>query len=377
MVGRSGKIVALGLAGLLGCSMGQTRLNDVFSERSTGAKPGAMARLEVKLRASPSPPEVAVVVGVTDDGVVGMPLVDGDPWEYRHALSSRPEVVSEVVVGAGGGELFCLRAATGERLWARPIGGLEMIGAGDDGEVTVVTLSSPSGQSNTVLAVERDGSVLRQLETSKRLGRPGVLRGMAFVPWMERHVTAYNLLSGEEVARFTSRHGLSSVLLDDGSLFFGDQTLMRFDEQLSLLPADELPRLELPELAPFGALRVLPRLADARAVLAGQPDRVRAYARPTSRGSPLGLRGGVFYTAQNREVEAYRAGHERPRWSRILPEPTLCGAPYDGGLAVCGPSGRVLLLDEKKGTSVVTLALGKPLRSCVMQVASLRVNGPR
>lgn len=361
---------ALGLLGLqlAGCGAGQTHLEGVFQEEHS---PGSMARLEVAMRGARVPEGAALAIGAVSEGIVGISLVGGSVWEFRHALSTRPEVVGGVVVGSGGGQVFALRASTGALLWARPTGGLELIGAGDDGELTVVTLASASGQSNTVLAINRGGQVQRQLETSKRLGRPAVLRGVAFIPWMERHVTAYDVLLGQEIARLSMKRGVSAAVVGQGALFFGDQTLVRFDEQLGLWPADQLPRVELPEGGLQGSPRVLPRVKDTRALLAGEPDRSRVYALPTEPGGPLGLRGGRYYVTSHRAVIARRTDGEIPLWVRLLELPPLGGAAFPGGLALCDESGKISLLSEVSGNVEATLSLGRPVLSCVVQGGAL------
>lgn len=137
-----------------------------------------MNRLRSKRCGGSRRPEgTAVAVGATAEGLWGVPLGGGSFWEFLHPISSRPEVVGGVVVGVGGGEMFALRASTGAPLWTRPVGGLRAHrGRGRRG-ITVATLVSSVGQASTVLAVGRDGQVLRQLETDRRLGKPAVVRG--------------------------------------------------------------------------------------------------------------------------------------------------------------------------------------------------------
>jgi outer membrane protein assembly factor BamB len=366
-VGRqAARLLGLTLVALAGCGTGQTRVNEVFHEDSTPRSGAPMGRIEARLRQVALPLGSAVAIGALDDALLGLPLGGGEVWRFTHPQSSRPVIAGRVVLSSGGGELVGLDALTGKRLWARPTGGLELIGAGDDGEITVATLTSVSRRSYTLLAVNRDGVVLRQLETEERLGRPAVIRGLAFVPWGERFLTAYDLLLGEEVARLTLREGLSSAFLEDRTLFFGDARLVRFDELLAQLPADELPRAALPEIAPFNPLRMTPRLDDQSRLIAGVPDRVRAFARPVARGLPMGVEPH-FYTAFFRLVQAHQAGHEGPIWVHAGDSDVIGGVAFAGGLAICDSGGRVRLLDEASGAVLVERSLGRALRSCVVQ----------
>ena len=74
------------------------------------------------------------------------------------------------MVGSGGGEAFALDAKSGAVLWRRPTGGIPLLGAGDDGAVTVVTFRKAGGAGSVLLAVAHDGQVVRQIETEKPLG---------------------------------------------------------------------------------------------------------------------------------------------------------------------------------------------------------------
>ena len=64
---------------------------------------------------------------------------------------------------------------TGRLLWRRPTGASPLLGAGDDGTVTVVTFRKAGGAGSVLLAVAHDGQVVRQIETDKPLGAPAVL----------------------------------------------------------------------------------------------------------------------------------------------------------------------------------------------------------
>src|SRR6185312_2546036 len=127
--------------------------------------------LQQKLANVPIPrgADVAVAVAGNGDKMIGQPLGGGAKWTFAHPLDTRPLIAGSVVVGSGGGELFALDATTGRRMWARPTGGLRLHGAGDDGHVTVVTMTSGTGAGSTMLALLRDGSVQRQIETDKVL----------------------------------------------------------------------------------------------------------------------------------------------------------------------------------------------------------------
>lgn len=352
-----------------GCGGEQTPLGEVFREENSTR---SLAKIEGFLRPVLGKKEsTPIAIGVTQSAILGQPLTGGSGWRFDHPVSSRPEISGTVIVGVGGGEVFALRASDGTLLWTRPSGGMELLGAGDDGSTTVVSLRSSAGRWSMLLAMDRDGQVQRQLETEQHLGRPAVLRGIAFIPWANRHVTAYDILLGQEVARLSMHRGLSNALLDQGNLLFGAQSLVRLDEQLARWPADELPRAEIPEIPLLSTPRMVPRLEDTRALRAGPTDQLRVYARATPIGEPIGLLRGRFYFSYHQVLLAQKKEGELPIWVRLLEQPMIGGDVFRGGLALCGEDGHVLLLGESHGTTEANFSLGQPVLSCIVQGGSL------
>ena len=126
------------------------------------------------------------------------------------------------MIGSGAGELFALDATTGKQVWARSTGGLPVRGAGDDGNLTAVTLGNAESPGSVLLVIARDGSVKRQVETDKVLGVPAMLGGYVFVPWSNQYVSAFDSVSGEEVARITLREKVSRAWTQSAALYFGE-----------------------------------------------------------------------------------------------------------------------------------------------------------
>ncbi|HEY2509689.1 MAG TPA: HEAT repeat domain-containing protein, partial [Polyangiaceae bacterium] len=125
------------------CGGGTTSIR-LFSTDWSNDGGKSMDALRQKL-AGKRPPvgtDVVVAVAGNSDKIVGLPLGGGSKWTVDHTLDARPVIAGTVVVCSGGGELFALDAATGRKLWTRPTGGLKVHGAGDDGNLTVVTMSS-------------------------------------------------------------------------------------------------------------------------------------------------------------------------------------------------------------------------------------------
>jgi outer membrane protein assembly factor BamB len=364
---------ALGAAALAlaACGGGQARLRSIFDRTSSKDARERVERLVADLQDVPVYPGADLALGVLPGLLVGAPLGGGVVWRFEHPLDARPLLTGGVVVGVGGGELFCLRASNGQRLWARPVGGMRLIGAGDDGRTTVATFASRSGVGYVLLAVDRDGVVLRQLETEEPIGQPAVVGNVAFLSWGQRFVTAYDLLHGEEVARLPLPTEAGHALTIGGALYFGEAGLARFDAEL-VREGERAQALFLPKSPLLGAMPWLRPTAETRDLSSGRADRVRAYARPAPYGEPVGYEGDVVYATYERLVLGLRPSTGALRWIYVHDGPVVGAAAFEGGVALCDARGRVVLLERDSGLVASMRSLGAPVGACVVQADGLR-----
>jgi outer membrane protein assembly factor BamB len=225
-------LLAASLAALVQACGGDLGRPKTFSTDWADDQGKSITAVYDRLRGAKSATATDLVVSVADnDTLIGTPLGTGSPWTAKHALDARPIVAGGVVVVSGGGEVAALDAATGKKLWARPTGGLALLGAGDDGKVTAVTLSR-GGSGSTLLVVGRDGSVKRQIESEQTLGDPEVVSGVVFVPWANQYVSAIDVESGDEIGRVTLRDKVSRAMTVGGTLYFGEMAFVRFDDKI-------------------------------------------------------------------------------------------------------------------------------------------------
>src|SRR5690606_35138116 len=118
----------------------------------------------------------------------------------HYPFESRPILAGSVVVGVGESYMIALDAVSGEEIWRRKaIGWLR--GVGDDGETTVVSLEGVSGKRSVMLAIDRDGNIVRQFYETAAVGSPAVFDEFAFLPYGEGFVVVFDLIRGSEVAR--------------------------------------------------------------------------------------------------------------------------------------------------------------------------------
>jgi outer membrane protein assembly factor BamB len=364
------KRLALAVIVLGACGGGQTHPN-LFSTNWTDDGGASIAAVQQKMGAAKPAigADVAVGVGGNSDKVLGIPLSGGTAWTFAHAVDVRPTVAGSVVVGEGGGELFCLDAASGRKLWARQVGPMKMRGAGDDGKTTVITLAQHEEPGSVLLAVERDGSVARQIETDKALGVPAVLGGYAFVPWSYQYVSVLDLTSGDEAARFVIRGKVSHAFAQSGWLFFGEQDLFRFDDKIRNASRNMATRFTLPQRELPGVPSLMAPGDQPLGPVANAYDKTRMYVHP--KGDAVGFDADRFYGTYFRLAMAFDAKTTKLAWVHDLPVDLVGAAAGPSSFVLCDQSGKVLVLDAATGGVERELSLGGPVKSCTVQADGL------
>jgi outer membrane protein assembly factor BamB len=369
---------AAALAGLLAvaCGGGQTRLN-LFSTDWQDDGGVSIARVRQRLGAAPVPAAADVVVGVTGhaDKIIGMPLGGGARWTFAHALSTRPVVAGGVVVGSGSGETFALDASSGHVIWRRPTGDIALLGAGDDGTVTVVSYRQAVGAGSLLLAVTHDGQVVRQIETEKPLGAPAVIGRLAFVPWAGQYVSVIDLANGDESARVTLRDETSHAWTQGGSLWFGQAAFTRFDDHIRDASKGKASRATFKTPALPGTPRLMASGSSPVPTLAGAEDKVRLYARPQgvdAGDAGAALADGRWYATYFRLAMGYDARTSKIAWVHLHAADFVGGAASAGGVVLCDEQGQVTGLDAATGGVLLEADLGEPVKACVVNVDSWR-----
>ncbi|WP_437675254.1 outer membrane protein assembly factor BamB family protein [Sorangium sp. So ce131] len=366
----AGALAALAVA----CGGGQTQ-GEAFDRRWKDDRGAGIAEFQQRFAGTPIPTGVDVAVGVAGEDarrIVGVPLDGGPAWSFVHRLNARPAVAGNVVVGLGRGELFALDARTGKLLWKRNAGG-RLRGAGDDGEVTVVSIESTTGTMSVVLAVNRDGEVLRQIEDTAVIGVPAVVGRYAFLPWEGRYVTVFDLQTGREAARTQLRAEMSEVsraFLLGGAVFFGGEAATRFDEAIGLAPAGRASTARLPPRELPGTPAWLTGGTEVPGPIASTDDKARRYARPRAAG-PAGIEGERFAATYYRIAVGFDARSGALAWAHAGEADFLGGAAYAGGFALCDARGGVAFLDAQRGSLAGRASFGRPIQSCVVQADGL------
>jgi outer membrane protein assembly factor BamB len=327
---------------------------------------------EVQARLKNAPPGasadlVVAVAGAKNDKLIGVPLsagsAGGGNWTFQHALDARPIIAGGVVVGSGNGEVFALDGATGKRLWARPTGGVALLGAGDDGTITAVTLSRGTG--STILVVGRDGSVKRQIETDKAVGDPAVVAGVILVPWSNQYVSAIDAATGEELGRVVLRDKVSRADKIGGAVYFGEVSYVRFDDKIKMASQGGANRIGIPARELPGTPRLFVPGTEKQPAVANARDRDRLFARPSAPEGPLGIDSSRFYATYFRLVLGFEASRGQLAWVHTHASDVIGGDAVQSGVLLCDEEGKIVVLDARTGQVSWSGSFGEPIKSCV------------
>lgn len=363
-------------AALVACGGGQTKL-DLFSTNWTDDGGVSIGHVWQRVGSAPIAPSADVVIGVAGhtDKLIGLPLGGGSKWTFAHPLDARPVVAGSVVVASGGGEVLALDAKTGSVLWRRPTGGLPLLGAGDDGTVTVVTFRRAGNTGSVLLAVGHDGQVVRQIETDKPLGAPAVLAGLAFVPWAGQYVSVIDLANGDETARVTLRQQTSRAWTEGGSLWFGQVGFVRFDDRIRQASQNKATALSVPMRELPGTPKLMPSGSAPLPAVANAEDKTRIYARPEGTDAGAALADGRWYATYFRLAMGFGAGKGKLAWVHSHGADFLGGDAAAGGVVLCDEQGKVTELDAKTGGVLSEADLGEPVEACVVNVDGEHLHG--
>ncbi len=351
------------------CGGGQTRGHPL--DLSWSDEDGHELSAFVKEWKPPRPRAVpAVVVGVVDDKtLIGRALDQDRSWRFEHELEGRPLIAGSVVVGIGGGYLFALDARSGDLLWERKALG-KLRGGDDDGSTTIVSIASLSAQHSVVLAIARDGSVIRQIYEKTVIGRPAVLSSFAFLPYDQKWVLIFDLIEGHEVARVVSDQPISHAFLVDGALLLGEQSAIRFDANIVAARRGGGSRLSLPTRHFPGQPYWLRSGAIMAPTAADRRDLVRFHVRPEIQGESGAPRIRRYLLSYHRLAVGLDGRDGSTRWVHTSDELLLDADAAPSSYLLCGRGGTITWIDATDAKVLSQQSLDEQLIACVAQAGS-------
>lgn len=332
----------------------------------------SIAAVEARVGHTPIPPGRGMAVGITDKGLYGIGLDGSGKWTRPGSVDSRPTIAGDVVVFTAGGRLVAIDGASGKELWSIDVGDKRMRGAGDDGRATVASLESPSGGGSLLVAVDRGGRTLRRWTPEPDIGVPAIAANVVFAPWGNQYVSALEVDSGREIGRALGRTVMSRAIAIGGSLYFGETSLVRFDEAISKAARGDAHVIKLPERELPGKPVWFPDGTRALPVEAGAPDSIRYYARPAGEAS---LDSDRFAATYFRIAVGFDGKDASTRWAASFPAEIVGGDAVSGGFAFCDSDGSVWLVGARAGERAGKVSLGAMLKGCVVNGGGFMVKG--
>jgi len=361
--------------GALGCGASSAVAGSVFQPDWQSDSGESIARVEKQVRNAPRPPDVAVVVGITSEGLAGAELPGGTPWRYSGPVDTLPSIAADgVVLVGGGGNVVAIDGKSGLKLWSVGVGTLKLRGGADDGKVSVLSLGTDRQSKSRLLVVNRSGTVVLDLPSSTELGRPAARAGVGFVPWGGQYVSALDLTTGNELGRLLTRDLPSHALDRGGKLYFGQYSLVRLDERIKFAESFQATRFtfkprELPGnpvwLGNGLELPYVDRTARAK---------IRLFAAPESTPTGVKLASGSYAGAYFRAVYGFAGADGKLLWTDAFTADVVGGGAAESGFVFCDEAGKVHLFDAKGGGAAGP-DLGQKLVSCTVGAGSLHVEG--
>ncbi|MCC6213280.1 MAG: PQQ-binding-like beta-propeller repeat protein [Polyangiaceae bacterium] len=358
---------AAGLGALLAAACGSAPPpgSVPFSPEWSSDDGRSIAALWRRLARVPPAAEPDLVVGTTSSGVVGRPLGGGAKWKLDARLEARPALAGGRVIVAAGGRLSAIDARTGRRLWARPSPGGAMVAAAGDAQHVVVVLRAARPGRSVALALDAHGEPVHRWEIGGPAGQPAVHGGVAFIPWAGQYVSALDLATGAEVARLLLREQVSHALLSGGALWFGERSLVRFDDRIGAATRGGATTARLTDRALPGAPAWLGDGTRALPVAPLATDRVRLSARP----SGAGFEPAVAVATYHRLVLGIAPTDGALRFVTVTPAPLLDVAAAEGGFALCASDGAVRWVGQRGALSEGP-TLAEPLLTCEIHASA-------
>lgn len=339
---------------------------------STAAEIGAVAERVALTRASATPPLAVLVDADPSTGFAIHALPSGQRLARVDArLQSRPWIAGDLVLARVGSEVVAW-GTDGQRRWAVPDGGTDLVGAARDGDLVALTLGGAgvSRRNGTLLVVDASrGAVRMRRADGHAFGVPAIAGDDVALPWDGQNVSILSVREDREVARVRSRDDVIGWARREGpSLWFGARSLYRLDRAASAGTREAATRFaftrdDLPGAAPFApdGYTSLRAGVDAR-------ERVRLLWRPDPSGAGARVAGATVYALFHQVVFGMDPQDGAVRWA-YLHRGDLVGAEATAqGAVLADADGDVMLLDARDGRVAWRVAAGARSSQAVLQV---------
>jgi outer membrane protein assembly factor BamB len=335
----------------------------------------SIARVEAKVRGAARPPDTAVVVGVTANGLAGAELPQGSAWHYTGPVETMPSVAADgVVFVGGGGKVTALDGKTGNALWSVDTGAFKLRGGADDGKFSVLSLGQERVSKSRLFVVDRAGHVVHSLASDTELGRPAARAGVGFVPWGGQYVSALDLDTGNELGRLLTRDLPSHALDRAGTLYFGQYSLVRLDARIKYAESFQATRFTFKPRELPGTPVWLGNGLELPLVDRSARAKIRLFAAPESTSAGVKLASDSYAGTYFRAVYGFAGSDGHLLWADAFNADVVGGGAAASGFVFCDEAGKVHLFDATGG-SATGPDLGDKLVGCSVGAGALRVEG--
>ena len=350
------------LALCAGCGASNVNSSKSFNTEWQNDNGQSIASVEQRLRGLPLVPNARVVVGLNDAGLVAATLDGKSHWSHAAHPSSAPIIAGNLLIYGEGDRVVALDALTGVGVWSIGNRGRQLRGAANDGTSSALVLVDT--HSSLFLGVSANGSALGSAQTDSDLGMPAARGGVAFVPWNNQYVSALDMKSGDEAGRLLIRTQVSRGLNYGGTLYFGEQAIVRFDDKVRFASTNQANHVALPKVDLPGRPSWLDSGFATVSSQVNARSKIRIFAAPAAASSgEISLGGGTYAATYFRVVLGLDAKSGALRWVRALPADIVGGAAASSGFVLCDANGKVWAFDSL-GSDASSLALGSKVRSC-------------
>ncbi|HQF22759.1 MAG TPA: hypothetical protein PL065_04830, partial [Polyangiaceae bacterium] len=353
------------LPGLVGCAGGTHSI--VFGDIENSSEANPLSVVQQHLSRHGIANGANVVVGVMDRGIVGLGLDSHHKWFYPHPVNGGVWITGQIVVAGDGKRFTAMEAATGNVVWEQK--GLGQIrGASDDGQSTLVWLTSGPKTPGILQTIDRRGHVHRTIDVPEDVGIPAMVGNVGFVPWRNRFVSLVDFEGPKEIARFDQGYPTALAWVMDQAVYVGRDVFTRYDDRITTTGIGRATTKEIPKQQLVDDPTWFPVAGIAGPITREPIENTKIFAKPTPQGATAGYDGQRYYASNRRIVLGLRDDTGELVWVRRLEANILAGAAFEGGVVLCDRAGNVQSFEGKTGALAEQVSLGTALRACVIQV---------
>ena len=304
------------------------------------------------------------VVGATEGELFAYDLEQRELlWRTPSNLRGVPYAVGDYVASQerreDGESLVVLRRLDdGAEVFSVSDGELHLVGAGGEGDVVALSLSTGGGVgAESRLIVLRGASRSWEVTAPQPFGGPTVAGQRVFVPWSHQNLSIFDV-GGNELARLRVDGVLGATRAHAGHVYVGQLAAYRVDESLSGGQEDQANAVRYDTSDLPGKPSFFGRSYDPPDPPTSATHRIRLEWSVEDDGSSVALDRGQVYSLFFRTVFAIDGGTDDVRWARTVEHDVVGAQALRTGLLIADASGELRLFRPDGGATTTLGRLG-------------------